>query len=262
MPQLICPVCGLPLTLEAKTYRCEKNHCFDCAKSGYVNLLPPAPGGKRHGDDKLMVAARRLFLNKGYYEPLRDTVQQLAGQGHTILDVGCGEGYYTSALAENNEVCGVDISKDALKLAAKRCPNSEFAVASIGNIPLSDGAADTIVNIFAPDSPTEYLRVLKSGGRLITALPMERHLFELKAAVYDEPYLNPAVVTRREGFTLTTSKELKYSITLSSTEDIDALFKMTPYYYKTSARDQAKLNDLDSLTVGLEFMICEYTKNG
>ena len=70
MPQLICPVCGLPLTLEAKTYRCEKNHCFDCAKSGYVNLLPPAPGGKRHGDDKLMVKARTDFLDKGYYDPL------------------------------------------------------------------------------------------------------------------------------------------------------------------------------------------------
>lgn len=260
--KFICPVCHGPLLKLADNYKCMQGHSFDKARQGYVNLLMSGGSGKRHGDDKLMVVARRLFLNKGYYEPLRDTVQQLAGQGHTILDVGCGEGYYTSALAENNEVCGVDISKDALKLAAKRCPNSEFAVASIGNIPLSDGAADTIVNIFAPDSPTEYLRVLKSGGRLITALPMERHLFELKAAVYDEPYLNPAVVTRREGFTLTTSKELKYSITLSSAEDIDALFKMTPYYYKTSARDQAKLNGLDSLTVGLEFMICEYTKNG
>ena len=70
MPELMCPVCGQPLILEGKTYRCETGHCFDCAKSGYVNLLPPAPSGKRHGDDKLMVKARTDFLDKGYYDPL------------------------------------------------------------------------------------------------------------------------------------------------------------------------------------------------
>ncbi len=256
----ICPVCKGRLLKMGESYRCMQGHSFDKAKQGYVNLLMAGGQGKRHGDDRLMVAARRHFLDKGYYEPLREAVKQPVGQGHTVLDVGCGEGYYTLALAENNEVCGIDISKDALKLAAKRCPASEFAVASIGNIPLSDGAVDIIVNIFAPDSPAEYLRVLKSGGRLITAVPMERHLFELKATIYDEPYLNPAVNIEREGFTLTAAKELKYSITLGSAEDIDALFKMTPYYYKTSTRDQGKLKGLSSLSVGLEFMICEYCK--
>lgn len=256
----ICPVCRGRLFRLDGGYRCMQGHSFDRAKQGYVNLLMAGGSGKRHGDDKLMVQARQHFLDKGYYEPLRDAVKELAGSGHTLLDAGCGEGYYTRALAENNRVCGIDISKDALKSAAKRCPSSEFAVASIGSIPLADETVDVVTNIFAPDSNGEYLRVLSVGGRLMTVMPMERHLFELKAAVYDKPYLNPAVDTRREGFSLLSVRELKYTVTLSSAEDIEALFKMTPYYYKTSARDQAKLSGLSSLTVGLEFMICEYEK--
>lgn len=240
--------------------KCLNSHCFDKARQGYVNLLMKNSSGKRHGDDRLMVLSRRNFLEKGYYAPLRDAVENTAGIGHTILDAGCGEGYYTKALAKQNTVYGIDISKDALKLAALSSPNSAFAVASISDIPLEGGAVDTVVSIFAPDSPDEFLRVLKSGGRLITVQPMERHLWGLKCAVYDKPYLNPPLQEKREGFELISRNEIKYSITLNCNEDIIALFKMTPYYYKTSAADQAKPETLGTLTTELEFLILEYGK--
>lgn len=216
--------------------------------------------GKRHGDDKLMVKSRKEFLDKGYYSPLRDTVNELLGGGDTVLDSGCGEGYYTEAFSKNNKVYGIDISKDALKFAAKRCKACDFAVATVSDIPLPDSSVDTVINIFAPDSPNEFLRVLKPKGRYITALPMENHLTELKATVYDKPYLNPKVTTEREGFKLKSFKELKYSITLDCKEDISSLFKMTPYYYKTSLSDQQKLEKLDTLTTRLEFFVGEYEK--
>lgn len=256
----LCPVCREPLSPRGNALCCPAGHSFDVAKQGYVNLLMKNGHGKRHGDDRLMVAARREFLEKGYYAPLREAVSAMTGQGRVVLDAGCGEGYYTAAFAEHNQVLGIDISKDALRYASSRCKNARFAVASISDIPLPDACADTVVTIFAPDSNREFLRVLRPGGHLITALPMEEHLWELKEAVYDTPYENPPVQPQREGFVLADSRELRYSVTLTGNAEITALFKMTPYYYKTSARDQAKLEALDTLTTRLAFFIADYRK--
>lgn len=256
----LCPVCKSKLFKLPSQLKCLKGHSFDFAKQGYVNLLLDNSHNKRHGDDKLMVRSRTDFLEKGYYEPLRKAVYDIIGSDHTVLDSGCGEGYYTEAIALNNTVCGIDISKDALKVAAKRCGNVLFAVASISDIPLSNSSRDVIVNIFAPDNLEEFSRVLCDNGRFITVQPMERHLFGLKSAIYDEPYLNPAVDYERVGFKLLSKRELKYSITLDCNEDIISLFKMTPYYYKTGKTDQEKLTNLNSLTTEVEFCILEYQK--
>ncbi len=255
--KFICPVCGGKLFNTGSSLKCLKAHSFDISKQGYVNLLMKNVGG-RHGDDKLMLGARRSFLDKGYYAPLRNAICEILGKGHTILDSGCGEGYYTAAFAENNEVFGIDISKEALKMAALRCKNSEFAVASINAIPLSDNSVDAVVNIFAPESLNEFSRVLNTDGRYITAVPLERHLFSLKEAIYDNPYINPVPVTEKEGFELLSMKDVKYGIELKSNEDIKNLFLMTPYYYKTSREDQLKLEKLSKLTVEAEFLVLEY----
>lgn len=258
--KFICPVCKSPLFKLDKSYKCLKGHSFDISKEGYINLLMSNAKGKRHGDDKLMVRSRKNFLDKGYYSPLRDAVSGILGNGNIVLDSGCGEGYYTEIFSKNNTVLGIDISKEALKFAAKRCDKALFAVASISDIPIPHNSVDAVVNIFAPDSPTEFLRILKKGGRYITVTPMENHLFELKAAVYDIPYANPVCTTTRENFKTISTKEIKYNITLDNTEDINSLFKMTPYYYKTSKSDQKKLENLTSLTTKIEFLICEYEK--
>ena len=255
--KFICPICGGNLFKTENALKCLKSHSFDISKQGYVNLLMSGSSG-RHGDDKLMVAARRSFLEKGYYSPLRDAICKIIGSGHRVLDSGCGEGYYTSAFAENNEVCGIDISKEALKFSAKKCSNSEFAVASINAIPLAQNSVDVITNIFAPVSLTEFSRVLTKDGRYITAIPMENHLFSLKKEVYEKPYLNPAPITDLEGFELIGTKEVKYNFKLENNADICSLFMMTLYYYKTSREDQTKLTEISSLTVEAEFLIAEY----
>ncbi len=256
----ICPVCRQKLFRVSNSFKCLKGHSFDISKEGYVNLLMDNSKGKRHGDDRLMVAARKSFLDKGYYSPLKSTITELAGKGNIILDSGCGEGYYTQDIAAENTVCGIDISKDALKYAAKRCKNVEFAVASISDIPLKNSSVDTIINIFAPDSAEEFLRILKPNGSYITAIPMENHLFGLKSAIYDNPYKNPAPQIERQGFMITSSKEIRYSITLESNYDIESLFKMTPYYYKTSKADQQKLSGISKLTTEIEFFVAKYEK--
>lgn len=256
---LLCPVCKQTLAFEEKRLVCPSGHSFDRAKQGYVNLLLSSKTGT-HGDDRLMVNARRSFLEKGYYSRMRCAVNEALGEGNTVLDAGCGEGYYTGLFAEKNRVIGIDVSKEAVRSAAGKYKKAFFAVASVYELPVGDCSMDRVVNIFAPDSHSEYLRVLKRGGRLITVTPMADHLFELKSAVYEKPYKNPYVDPEREGFSLVGTTEVKYKAHLETNEDIRALFMMTPYYYNTSVEDRKKLDCINEMTVGLGFLICEYEK--
>ena len=268
MPALKCPVCGGTLGLEDRTYRCEKGHSYDKAKQNYVNLLMSnKSSAKRHGDDRLMVRARTDFLEKGYYLHLRDEICRLAveycGDKVDFLDAGCGEGWYTSAVkaalesaGKSCDALGVDISKEALMSAGRRDKSIAWAVASINALPAPERSCDLLLNVFAPTDDAEYRRVLRSGGILIKAMPLETHLFGLKKAVYDEPYLNGPAEYAPEGFETVCRSEVKRLINLDSTEDIQNLFMMTPYYYKTGRGDQEKLSRLEHLETEADFAVC------
>ncbi len=271
MAELICPVCGLPLAESKACFSCEKGHSFDRAKSGYVNLLRSSAKGKRHGDDKLMVQARSAFLDKGFYDPLVRAVSacclDYAPCPARVLDAGCGEGKYTGAIltllesaGKQPQVLGIDISKDALAHAAKRVRQARFAVASTAALPVADESTDLLVSIFAPFSGPEFARVLAPAGKIIRAYPLEKHLWELKQLVYDRPYENPPFPAEEAGFRILETRQLRFRIRLDCSEDIVNLFKMTPYYYKTGAADQAKCAAAETLETGLEFGISVYEK--
>lgn len=247
-------------------WRCESRHSFDVARSGYVNLLPPSASGKRHGDDKRMVAARTAFLSRGYYDHLIGAVARelrtADGPDACVLDAGCGEGTYTRAIYDALAAKGRRRSCSARIFPQRpsggrhgRCRRGSSARRAPAHLPLAAESLDLIVNIFSPLMAEEFLRVLKPGGYLLRVVPMERHLFELKAAVYDRPYENPPAEPAVEGFRLLRTQTLRKTITLSSNEDVQALFLMTPYYYKTGAEDQQKLAAVPSLRVTTEFLI-------
>ncbi len=264
--QFVCPVCKNGLKKEGGSLKCLNSHCFDIAKQGYVNLLSGSSGGN-HGDNKLMINARREFLDGGYYVPFKNAlvkaVKDYAFTNAKIIDCGCGEGYYTDAVyreVENICLCAFDISKDALKSACKRNRDIEFAVASSFDIPVTDGSIDILLEIFSPHSQKEFDRILKPDGVMIMAIPLENHLFELKKAVYDEPYKNEVAPFEIEGYRLLENREVKYKFELNGAQNIKNLFMMTPYYYKTGAKDQARLNTLQSLNVSAEFSILIYKK--
>ena len=76
-----CPLCGGALTAADGALRCEKKHSFDLAKEGYAHLLPAnRMYSKLPGDDKQMVAARRRFLEAGWYAPFADALCDLVRQ--------------------------------------------------------------------------------------------------------------------------------------------------------------------------------------
>lgn len=262
---LVCPVCGDYLSKREGSLFCGQNHCFDLSRKGYVNLLPPSGHGG-HGDDRLMVRARTSFLNRGYYDRLSRTVALLTAEltpdGGLVVDAGCGEGKYTAellpALAEAGKtarVLGLDISKEALNQAAGRSRELCLAVASTARMPLKDAAADTLLNVFSPLMEEEFARVVRPGGVLLRVLPLERHLWELKALIYDSPYENDVPAGAPAGFSIEQSRDIRYRVELDSAEDVQNLFKMTPYYYKTSSKDQAKLCGTERLELSLEFRI-------
>ena len=269
MVNFICPVCGNELIQQDKSLKCSSGHCFDISKKGTVCLI--LSNRSHHGDDKRMVAARKNFLGKGYYEPLHKAVRELvskhAPRECTLLDCGCGECSYTADISRelrkngiSAEIIGIDVSKEAVNCAASRHAGIRLAVASVFDIPLADKSCDIVTAFFSPFSGSEYLRVLKDGGIYITAFPLEDHLFELKQAVYDRPYKNNVSPLGVDGFELLESGECRFRAELSSNEDIISLFEMTPYCYKTSASDRAKLDSIPSLDVTAAFGIAAYRK--
>lgn len=267
---LICPKCGERLTDSGRSYACPNRHCYDKAKSGYVNLLlANQMRTKLPGDNKLMVQSRKKFLDKGYYgilaESLCGEVLKYVRDGCTVLDAGCGEGYYTEKISEvvkdiHTEIIGVDISKNAADYAARRTKSVRFAVASVFHLPIETESCDIVTNLFAPCCGEEFLRVLKRNGIFIMVIPAERHLWQLKCAVYDEPYLNEAKDFALDGFEHIGRKTVSGEILLPCGEDIMSLFSMTPYFYKTGLSGQKRLESLDSLKTEIGFEILTYRK--
>ena len=275
MSLFICPICRSCLSEDEHRFFCEHGHSFDKASEGYVHLLlPNKMNSKVPGDSKEMASARSSFLNKGFYEPLLDAlsevVSSLFDEGcRSLLDCGCGEGYYTAgiekSLSESGKkpvIAGFDISRPSVKRAAKRSKSIEFAVASVFDIPVADGSFDILLNVFSPLCREEYHRVLKSGGYYIYVVPAARHLWQLKAAIYDRPYENKEQDIPYEGFEHLETRSIRYKANLNSNEDILALFRMTPYYWKTSAKGAEKLSVLKTLTTEVAFDIHIYRKKG
>ena len=271
MSVFICPVCGKSLDISGKSYLCSNRHCFDKAKSGYVNLLPTKHGSAVHGDNKLMVRARREFLEKGYYILLCDTVSDIilkyAKSGCVLLDAGCGEGYYTTAVKAKidrsdiaAEVYGIDVSKDAVDMAAKRRSGVSYAAASVFHIPVSTESCDILLTMFAPYCGEEYSRVLKKGGIMVMAIPSENHLWELKSKIYDIPYKNEVKPYELDGFEFVDSEKVNFMMKIDNKKDIWNLFSMTPYYYNTGRLEQERLNSLEGLETQADFEILTYKK--
>lgn len=259
---LICPVCGQSLSFCERVVKCEKGHSFDVAKEGYVNLLRSNKSGDKIGDDKISARSRRDFLNKEYYAPLRKALCDLLSDKHgSLLDICCGEGYYTSAMAQNGnlDVYGFDIAREMIRLAAKR-GGATYFVANMASIPVSDAAFDYAIHLFAPFQEKEFSRILKPGGSLYSVVPGANHLFGLKQAIYDTPYQNDEKLPDTTQLKLVDVRKVAAQITLESPQDIESVFRMTPYYFHTSAQDREKLLSYTTLQTPIEFVIGHYIK--
>ncbi|MEH0875790.1 23S rRNA (guanine(745)-N(1))-methyltransferase [Pectobacterium cacticida] len=260
-----CPLCQSPLVRQLRQWTCGI-HSFDCAKEGYVNLLPVQfKRSKQPGDSAEMMQARRRFLEAGHYQPLRDAVAQhlepiVPDDATALLDIGCGEGYYTAALARRllshkvMTIYGLDVSKAAIQRAAKRYNNVEFCVASSQRLPFQDRSLDAVVKIYAPCNETELKRTVKVGGWVITVSPGPRHLYQLKAEVYDDVHLHPSKDEVLSGFQLKELHQLTYPMQLVG-QEAAALLQMTPFAWRAKPGVRERLQAMPVFTCETDFIV-------
>lgn len=268
----LCPLCHSVLSRQDQHFQCEQNHQFDIAKEGYINLMPSHhKRSKDPGDNKEMMQARRRFLDGGHYHRMREQVaalcrRYLTGSEARILDIGCGEGYYTAHIADvlkqtmdKAEIYGLDISKTAIRYASKRYPNCEFCVASSHRLPFEDGSLNAIVRIYAPCKDEELHRVLADDGIVVTITPAGRHLYQLKEKIYQDVRLHDESPEIIEGFDQIHQQQLHYPMSLTGPEALD-LLQMTPFAWRAPLELRAELSAAGHFQCEADFMLTVYRK--
>ncbi len=231
-----------------------------------MNLLPVQhKHSKDPGDNKAMVLARRAFLEQGYYQPLIDKLTSLyQAHGDTnlpVLDAGCGEGYYTHQhKTNNNSVYGVDIAKNAVKIAAKRHKSCHFSVGTLSHLPFEDAFFGWLFSIYAPILEPEFTRVLKSGAYLLTVTPAENHLFELKSLIYRDPQKHDTGKSQITELALVHEEKLNYQMDFTGPDDVINLLAMTPFAFKTSEALLEQIKAMTTFSCQADFHIRLYKK--
>mgnify|MGYP000675187740 CR=1 FL=1 len=268
-----CPLCHQPLELTEKIVKCENNHQFDLAKEGYVNLMPAHhKRSKDPGDNKEMMQARRRFLEGNYYNPMRQAVALLCakytqGTEHRLLDIGCGEGYYTDQVqktiqeqADTAEIYGLDISKVAIRYAAKRYTQCHFSVASSHRLPFANESLDAVVRIYAPCKAQELQRVVKENGVVLTVTPASRHLYQLRERIYQDVRLHSEEPEDLEGYELEHQQHLHYVMDLQDGAAFD-LLQMTPFAWKATDALREELKSATLFQCEADFTLRVYRKS-
>ena len=255
----ICPICELGLEKNLKGWSCDNQHSFDQAKEGYVNLLPAhQKRSKNPGDNLEMVLGRRTIHEAHLYQPLAEALTNVVVECKhtcTMLDIGSGEGYYGGLIAKSVPeitMYGVDISKSAVKLAAKKYRNQNFAVAGARHLPVATSSIDLALCIFSPSTDNEVARVLRNGGHYLEVGPARRHLWQLKAALYDQPREHGELRRSIEGCTLAQDGEVYYDKQLNNAQ-LQALVAATPFAFGGHREKKAELLEQTTFSVTMAF---------
>ncbi|MBR2175503.1 MAG: methyltransferase domain-containing protein [Clostridia bacterium] len=261
--KMICPVCGERLTEKNRSLICPKRHSFDRARQGYVNLLPVQ---NKHslapGDAKDMLEARRAFLDRGYYQPIcRDVCDMIKKYSPSVspivVDIGCGEGYYTAAFEKNcSAYCiGVDIAKEAARMACARSKSILWTVATASHIPVESGSADAVTAVFSLFVNDEYARILKKGGIFVEVTAGSEHLKELKKLIYEEVFeqhKHPCAGGKQ--FQEVSLLEKRFVFELDNTE-LKELLAMTPHSRRMKKERLERLYETERLSLTANYFV-------
>lgn len=266
MNLLMCPVCRQALLLKDRTWRCESNHSYDVAKQGYVNLhVVQHKHSKNPGDTPESVQARRAFLSAGFYAPLQQAIVKKLREIHieNLLDIGCGEGYYTDAMqAEVTQCVGVDIAKNAVQVAAKLNQDVTWVVGTGAVLPVLNQSIDLCSSLFSPIPEQEILRVLKPVGYLLVVTPAVEHLYAMREALFEEVNAhepNKFVEQLAENFELIEDWVIDAPMQLQQ-QDLKNLIAMTPYAYKAKQDLRQALEQKTEFAMSAQFQIYLFKK--
>ena len=253
---LRCPVCGTAFSQSGGSLRCQNGHTFDPSRKGYVHFAPNAAPSRY---DRALFEARGRILQAGFYDAVIEEIRALMPDAGTVLDAGCGDGTFTKAL-QGAATIGVDLSKDAILLAAKGGGEILWMVGDLARIPVADESVDVVLNLFSPANYAEFRRVLKLHGKLIKLVPQEGYLKEIRALMGDrlrrERYSNEAVVSHlSERFSAPERIRVTRTFPLQEGQAEDFLC-MSPLTFGTppDTLDAARLREI---TIDVEILIAE-----
>lgn len=259
-----CPICQEALDLVQQSLVCTNRHSFDLAKFGYVNLAPQVKASKDY--DKENFQNRQLVLEDGFYDHILTSLSEcLSPLDHpaNILDIGCGEGYYSRNLQErypDHSFYAFDLSKESIQLAAKSDQEwkVKWFVGDLAHLPLLDQSMDLLLDIFSPANYQEFKRVLAPDGRLIKVIPTATHLQEIRQKVKDHldqvDYSNEQIIQHfSDHFTIenTIHCQERFELTPALRE---ALLSMTPLLFHVDPA-QIDWTDLTQVTISATILI-------
>ncbi len=263
-----------------RALRCERGHSFDIASEGYVNLLlAQHRRSKDPGYSREMIAGRRAFFATGQYQLLADGIADLVlmyldqAPGQTVLDAGCGEGYYlrrlrNSITAQRSKtepvLAGLDISKHGIRAAAKADPSGFYAVANTHRMPVLPEHVAVLLTHFSPVSADDFRRVVRPGGVVLIGSPGPEHLLGLKELLYDVPSRHEpdAALIGEPGFELLSTHRIRYAIDLQGSSQVSNLLLMTPFYWSASRQDQARLGEMHELQTEVDVLVHAFRRGG
>jgi len=268
-PIWMCPVCETGLARGEGLFACADGHSFDIAREGYVNLvLVQHRHSAASGDPKDSLRHRRHFLDAGHYQSLAMTVIDVltTEAPERILDVGCGEGYYLRQLAGTQlpgdvGLYGVDVAREAIRLASKAAPQVAHAVGNSHRLPVLPASVDAVLQVFAPSAPAQVRRVLRDTGVYVEVKPGPRHLESLRGMIYDQPQAH-AEAEVPAGFRLVRSERVTYPLILRQAGDVAALVEMTPYKWHMNPETYGRVRDLPELEDTADFSVSLYRPAG
>ena len=260
----VCPICQENLTLVETSLKCDNRHSFDLAKFGYVNLAPQIKQSANY--DKENFQNRQQILEAGFYQAILEGVSDLLEtnpSAKTVLDIGCGEGFYSRRLQESHSdktFYAFDISKDSVQIAAKSEPNwaVNWFVGDLARLPIKDASMDILLDIFSPANYGEFQRVLSKDGILIKVIPTKNHLKEIRHIVQDQltnkDYSNQDIKEHFQKHFTIQSRQIASLTKPITAEQRQALLSMTPLLFHV---DQTKIDwsQLTEVTIEAEILV-------
>lgn len=273
-----CPACGEPLVRPGPSSVCPAGHSYDVAREGYVNLLlAQHRHSKDPGYSREMIAGRRDFFDAGHYEPLADDVARLvldhlpARPDAVVLDAGCGEGYYLRRLrsmavdhetGRSARLHGIDISKHGIRVAARRDPAGDYAVAAIHRMPVLAASTDLLLTHFSPVSVEDFRRVVRPGGVVVVSGPGPRHLYSFKELLYDRPAEHEQAdpLAAEPGLVLEETRRIRHPLRLRGSQQVSNLLAMTPFFWSVDAAAQARLAEVAELDTEVDVVARVYRR--
>lgn len=255
-----CPICKENLSFNENSLICCNGHNFDISKKGFVDLILNNKQQKNY--DLKSFENRHLVLERGMYDHIANKLVKLVTdlKLSNILDVGCGEGYYSKKISQiTNNILAFDISKDSIQLAARGINTPvKWFIGDLAHLPIQNGVINGIIDVFSPANYDEFNRILSPNGYVLKVIPNQYHVQELRQQAQGQlkqpKYSNKKVLDYfEEHYQIIDQIDATQTYTVSK-EERAAFINMTPLLFNVD-NSLIDWDVVNKITVGATILV-------